>query len=85
MEITGSDLSLLAAIVAGIMGTAAMTVSSASEAAWTQRGDSPAQAVAVLWPLKKMFGLNVEGRLLYVIAVPATGASARRGACCGGC
>jgi hypothetical protein len=69
MELTGSSLSLLAAILAALLGTGSMTISSASEAAWTERGDSPAPGVAALWPFKVAFGLKVEGRLLYVISV----------------
>ena len=71
MNLTDSGVALQASILAGLIGTFFMTLSSASEAAWTQRGDSPAPATALLFPLKKIFGLNVEGRLLYVIAVPA--------------
>jgi hypothetical protein len=48
-----------------------MTISSASEAAWTQRGDSPAPGVALLWPIKKLTGWTLEGRALMTFAVPA--------------
>jgi hypothetical protein len=60
IELTGSSLSLLAAIVAALIGTGAMTISSASEVAWTERGDSLAPGVALLWPLKVALGLKVE-------------------------
>ncbi len=71
MDLASSDLAIVAALIAGFVGTGMMTISSASEAAWTQRGDSPAPGVALLWPLKKLFGLNVEGRALFTIAVSA--------------
>jgi len=71
MELTDSNLALWASLLAALVGTAAMTISSATEAAWTQRGDSPAPGVALLWPFKKLFGLKVEGRALLTIAVPA--------------
>ena len=71
MDLASSDLAIVAALIAGFVGTGTMTISSASEAAWTQRGDSPAPATALLWPLKKLFGLNIEGRALFTLAVPA--------------
>lgn len=71
MELTSSDLAIWVALLAGLVGTATMTISSATEAAWTQRGDSPAPGVALLWPFRKLFGLNIEGKALYTIAVPA--------------
>jgi hypothetical protein len=71
MELTSSNLALWASLLAGLVGTATMTISSGTEAAWTQRGDSPVPGIALLWPFKKLFGLTVEGRALYTIAVPA--------------
>ena len=71
MVLSGSDLAIVAALLAGLVGTATMTISSGSEAAWTQRGDSPAPGVALLWPLKKLFGFTLEGRALVTFAVPS--------------
>ncbi len=62
-------MELQAAILAGLIGAVFMTLSSGSEAKWTQRPDSPAPGQAVLWPLKVVFRLEVEGRLLDVVAV----------------
>ena len=62
-------MTLLAAILAGLIGTVSMTLSSGSEAKWTQRPDSPAPGVAFLWPFKVAFGLNVEGRVLDIVAI----------------
>ena len=45
-------MELLAAILAGMLGTVAMTLSSGSEMHWTGRGESPAPGVAAVWPLK---------------------------------
>ena len=69
MELASSDLAIVAALIAAFVGTGTMTISSGTEAAWTQRGDSPAPGTALLWPFKKFFGLNVEGRALFTIAV----------------
>jgi hypothetical protein len=71
MVLPGSDLAIIAALLAGLVGTTTMTISSASEAEWTQRGDSPSPGVALLWPFKKLFRLNLEGREIYTFAVPA--------------
>ena len=61
-------MELLAAILAGMLGTVAMTLSSGSEMHWTGRGESPAPGVAAVWPLK-LVGLKVEGRVLMVVSV----------------
>ncbi len=61
-------MTLQAAILAGLIGTVFMTLSSGSEAKWNGRPDSPAPGTAILWPLR-LLGLNVEGRLLDIVAV----------------
>ena len=61
-------MELLAAIIAGMLGTVAMTLSSGSEMHWTGRPASPAPGVAAVWPLK-LVGLKIEGRNLMVISV----------------
>ena len=71
MTLAGTDLAIVASILAALVGTAAMTISSASEAAWSQRGDSSAPGVALLWPIKKLTGWTLEGRALMTFAVPA--------------
>ena len=64
MELTSPDMGIWVALLAGQVGTVTMTISNATEAALTQRGDSPGPGVALLWPLKKLFGLNIEGKAL---------------------
>ena len=61
-------MELLAAILAGTLGTVGMTLSSGTEMHWTGRPESPAPGVAAVWPLK-LIGLNVEGRNLMVVSV----------------
>ncbi|MCH7608800.1 MAG: hypothetical protein IIC94_09585 [Chloroflexi bacterium] len=60
-------MELLAAILAGAIGTVAMTLSSGTEMHWTGRPESPAPGVAAVWPLK-LIGVSVEGRSLMVVS-----------------
>ena len=52
-------MELLAAVLAGLIGTVVMTLSSGSEVQLTERGESPAPGVAAVWPLK-LVGINME-------------------------
>ena len=61
-------MELLAAILAGTIGTVGMTLSSGTEMHWTRRPESPAPGVAAVWPLK-LIGIDVEGRNLMVVSV----------------
>ena len=61
-------MELLAAILAGTLGTVGMTLSSGTEMHWTGRPESPAPGVAAVWPLK-LIGVKVEGRKLMVTSV----------------
>ena len=60
-------MELLAAILAGTVGTVAMTLSSGTEMHLTGRGESPAPGVAAVWPLK-LVGIKIEGRGLMVVS-----------------
>ena len=55
-------MELLAAVLAELIDTVVMTLSSGSEVQLTGSGESPAPGVAAVWPLK-FVGINIEGRV----------------------